>query len=100
MKFIKSLLAGYEPAMARSIALAVFVLLGAFGLGSGNLPPQVEAILTFLAFALPLLAGWLIRQKVIPMKSVELPDDPYPDGYLAAVADDVASDPLPGVDER
>lgn len=85
--FIRNLLTGYEPAMARTIALAVFVLLGAFGLGSGNLPPQVEAVLTFLAFIVPIITGYLIRQKVEPVKAqqTDLPDDGYEGGYEAAV---------------
>jgi hypothetical protein len=89
--FIRNLLTGYEPALARSIVLAVFVLLGAFGLGSGNLPPQAEAVLTFLAFIMPIAAGWLIRRKVTPVTALdaELPADDYPEGYEAAVlADD------------
>jgi hypothetical protein len=85
--FIRNLLSGYEPALARSIVLAVFVLLGAFGLGSGDLPPQAEAVLTFLAFVVPIVTGWLIRRKVTPVTALdtELPTDDYPEGYNSAV---------------
>jgi len=85
VQLVRDMIAGYEPARVRAIALAVFVLLGAFGLGSGNLPTQAEAVLTFLAFGVPIVAGELIRRKVIPVKSIELPADGYPDGYAAAV---------------
>lgn len=102
--FIRNLLAGYEPALARSIALAVVVLLGAFGLGSGNLPPQAEAVLTFLAFIVPIATGWFIRRKVEPVKAQEpvLPDDGYEGGYEAAVlaeSDHEASHPSLVYDE-
>lgn len=86
--FIRDALNGYEPTLVRSIAVAVFVLLAAFGKGTGELPTQVEAALTFLQFVVPIAAGFSIRAKVIPVKSVDLPEDPYPDGNDAAMAAD------------
>ena len=64
--FIRNVIAGYEPALVRSVVVAVFVLLAAFGIGSGDLPPQVEALLTFAAFVIPIIGGLLIRRKVSP----------------------------------
>lgn len=68
LTFLKDALAGYEPAVVRSFAVAVFVLLAAFGIGSGDLPGQVEAVLTFLTFIVPIAFGFLIRAKVTPTK--------------------------------
>jgi hypothetical protein len=78
--FIRDALAGYEPTLVRAFAVAVFVLLASFGIGTGDLPPQVEAVLTFLTFAVPIIGGYLTRRKVIPVASVALPANPYPDG--------------------
>lgn len=83
--FIRDAVAGYEPTVVRSLVVAVFVLLASFGIGSGELPAWAEGVLTFLAFVVPLIGGWLIRRKVIPVKSVDLPADPYPGGYEAAM---------------
>ena len=64
--FFRAAIDGYEPAVVRSVLVAVFVLLAAFGIGTGDLPPQVEALLTFATFAVPILGGFLIRAKVSP----------------------------------
>lgn len=61
---------GYEPTLVRSGVVALFMVLSAFGLGSGNLPAQVEWLLTFASLAAPVLAGISIRKKVTPTKLV------------------------------
>lgn len=78
--FIRDAIDGYEPALIRSIAVAVFVLLASFGIGTGDLPPQVDAVLIFLTFIVPIVGGWLTRRKVMPVKAAEtlLPENPYP----------------------
>ncbi|MFI5426037.1 hypothetical protein [Aeromicrobium sp. UC242_57] len=88
--FIRDLIDGYEPALARSIAVAVFVLLAAFGIGTGDLPKQVDALLIFLTFIVPIVGGWLTRRKVMPVKSAAelLPDNPYPDDEPATADQD------------
>ena len=68
--FIQDVINGYEPALVRSVAVAVFVMLAAFGIGTGNLPVQVEALLTFAAFIVPLVGGVLIRAKVSPVHTI------------------------------
>lgn len=65
--FFHAVVNGYEPALARSLAVAVFTLLASFGLGGGNLPTWAEASLTFLAFVVPIAAGFAIRAKVTPV---------------------------------
>jgi len=45
-------------------------MLAAFGIGSGDLPVQVEALLTFAAFIVPIVGGVLIRAKVSPVHTI------------------------------
>lgn len=85
MLFIRNLIAGYEPVMVRNIAVALFAMLATFGVGTGNLPPWADGVLVFLALVVPLAAGWSARRQVSPVKSFELPVDPYADGYAAAM---------------
>jgi hypothetical protein len=66
--FLVSLAAGYEPVMARTIVAAFFVMLAGAGIGSGSLPPAVEAVLGFLAIIAPIVAGKLAREKVTPVE--------------------------------
>lgn len=79
-----AIIAGYEPVRVRAFVGAVLVLLASFGIGSGGFPPQVDAVLAFLAFVVPILAGELARRKVTPVGPSDdhealLPDDPYGD---------------------
>lgn len=66
--FSREAVAGYEPVAVRAFLVAVFTMLFAFGIGTGDLPPQVDAVLTFLAFAVPIAAGFWARSKVSPVK--------------------------------
>lgn len=98
--FIRDAIDGYEPALVRSIVVAVFVLLAAFGIGTGDLPDQVDALLIFLTFIVPIIGGWLTRRKVMPVRSADdlLPDNPYPDDEPAA-ADDQDFNPCDACDQ-
>jgi len=58
---------GYEPAVVASVAAAAFTLAAGLGLAVGDLPQKVNAVLAFLAFVAPLIAGAVTRAKVTPM---------------------------------
>lgn len=69
-QFVRDLKAGYEPVQARAGLSALFILLAACGIGSGKLPPQVDAGLAFIAVVSPIIAGWKARAKVSPVHNI------------------------------
>ena len=70
---IRRAAAGYEPALVSAIVAAGFTLAAGLGLIVGSLPEQVDAVLTFVAFVAPILAGTYTRAKVSPLKTISVP---------------------------
>lgn len=68
---IRAAAAGYEPALASSILAAGLTLAAGLGLVVGDFPEKANAILTFIAFLAPIVAGAYTRSKVIPVKTLE-----------------------------
>lgn len=64
---IKEIAAGYEPALVASIVAAVFVLAAGLGVTLAQWSDEADAVLTFLAFIAPILAGGYTRSKVTPL---------------------------------
>jgi len=65
---VREVAGGYEPAVVSSVAAAAFVLAAGLGIGVGDLPEKVNAVLVFVAFVAPLIAGTYARAKVQPLK--------------------------------
>lgn len=68
---IKHWAARYEPAVARTLVAALLQILVVAGIGLGNLPEIVDAVLTFVALAATMLAGRSIRKSVSSPATVE-----------------------------
>ena len=67
---IRRAAAGYEPVLVASIVGAVVALLAGVGIPQvTNYSDQVNAVLTFLAFIAPIVAGGVARSKVTPVKA-------------------------------
>ena len=64
MHDLKTWAAAYEPATARTLVLAFMQILVAAGIGLGNLPNVVDAVLAFVAIAATVVAGRSIRNAV------------------------------------
>lgn len=64
---IRQIAAGYEPALVASFVAALFTLAAGLGIAVGDLPAKVDAVLTFIAFAAPVIAGIHTRSKVTPI---------------------------------
>lgn len=71
LDFIRRAAAGYEPAVVKSIVAAVFLLAAELGIQTGDLPQKVDAVLRFLQFAAPLIAGISIRANVTPVSMID-----------------------------
>lgn len=70
LAYVRSAAAGYEPAVVSSVVAAAFVLAAGLGITVGDLPEKANAVLTFLAFVAPLVAGRVTRGKVRTVKSL------------------------------
>ena len=80
---MKELFTKYEPVLAAQIVGALFVLAAGLGLRQvDSLKDEADAILTFLAFGVPLVAGTYSRSKVAPIEKIE-------DGEVEGVYTDV-----------
>lgn len=70
LAYVRSAAGGYEPAVVSSIVAASFVLAAGLGITVGDLPEKANAVLTFLAFIAPIVAGKVTRSRVRTVKSL------------------------------
>ena len=69
---IRNAAAGYEPVLVASIVGAIVALLVGVGIPQvTSLSDEVDAVLTFLAFLAPIVAGGVARAKVVTVKHLE-----------------------------
>lgn len=70
LDFIGRTLSGYEPVVAAQVVAATFTAAAGLGIAVGDWPQKVDAVLTFAAVVVPLLAGVYARSKVTPEKTL------------------------------
>lgn len=68
---VRDFATGYEPAVAAAVVAAVFTLFAGLGIAVGDWDVKVNAVLAFVAFVAPLLAGGYTRGKVTPTANME-----------------------------
>lgn len=85
--FIPRALNGYEPVAARAFLSSLFIALALFGIGTGELPGQVDKVLAALSIIVPALLGIGARGKVSPVGALpdEVEGDDSPDDDFAPV---------------
>ncbi|WP_311208711.1 MULTISPECIES: hypothetical protein [unclassified Aeromicrobium] len=89
--FVGRAATGYEPAVTAALVAAFFTMLSGIGLVVGDLPQKVDAVLGFVAFVAPLIAGWYARQKVAPIKTLNESEVLVSDGQVYAFNADTRS---------